>query len=183
MRGRRPVGSYVVVTGPPASGKSTLAHRLAGTLGWPLLAKDALKERLIEEAEPRTVEESRELGRRAVRLLLAAATELDRGVLDSVWVDRTAAVRELDSLGEVLEVFCRCHLDLMRSRYARRAPTKGAGHFDAERPEAELWPPEALEPLAGGWPVLEVDTTGPVDVDGLARRIHRARAGPPPTAG
>jgi predicted kinase len=165
---------YVVVTGPPASGKSTLARVLADRLGWPLLAKDAIKERLVREAEPRTVEESRELGREAVRLLLTAATEVDQAVLDSVWVDRTAAVPRISALGDVVEVFCRCDLDLMRERYARRAPTKGTGHFDAERPEEELWPQQSLEPLAGRWPVLEVDTAGPVDVGEVVGRIRSA---------
>jgi predicted kinase len=170
---------YVVVTGPPASGKSTLARVLADALGRPLLAKDEIKERLIRETGPRSVEESRELGREAVRLLLAAAAGVEKAVLDSVWVDRTAAPRELASLGEVVEVFCRCDHDLMRDRYGRRAPTKGAGHFDAERPEEELWPPQALEPLAGGWPVLEVDTTGRVDLDDLVGRIRSVEASRP----
>jgi hypothetical protein len=98
--------------------------------------------------------------------------EVDEAVLDSVWADRTTAVRRLAALGEVVEVFCRCDLDLMRERYARRAPTKGAGHFDAERPAEELWPPRSLGPLAGGWPVLEVDTVGPVDVDEVVGRIR-----------
>jgi hypothetical protein len=114
-----------------------------------------------------------------VRLLLAAAARADEAVLGAVWVERTTAVPALVSLGEVIEVFCRCDLDVMRERYARRAPTKGAGHFDAERPEEELWPPEALEPLAGGWPVLEVDTSGRVDVDGLVDRIRTAEVSRP----
>jgi adenylate kinase family enzyme len=37
-----PARLYVVVTGPPASGKSTLAPGLADALGLPLVAKDAI---------------------------------------------------------------------------------------------------------------------------------------------
>ncbi len=64
----------------------------------------------------------------------------------------------------------------MRRRYRERAPTKGPGHFDEERADEELWPPEALEPLAGTWPVVEVDTSGPVDVPDVAARVRRTRS-------
>jgi predicted kinase len=40
--------TLLVVTGAPATGKSTIATRLATTLGWPLLAKDDLKEALFD---------------------------------------------------------------------------------------------------------------------------------------
>jgi|tagenome__1003787_1003787.scaffolds.fasta_scaffold19845339_2 predicted kinase len=39
----------VVVTGPPASGKSSLARELASELSIPFISKDELKERLYEE--------------------------------------------------------------------------------------------------------------------------------------
>ena len=39
----------VVVTGPPASGKSSIARDLAEELEIPFLSKDELKERLYEE--------------------------------------------------------------------------------------------------------------------------------------
>lgn len=38
---------FVVVSGPPASGKSTLAPVLATELGLPLLAKDTIKDALM----------------------------------------------------------------------------------------------------------------------------------------
>jgi hypothetical protein len=71
----------------------------------------------------------------------------------------------------VVEVFCRAEADLMRSRYAQRTPGKGDGHFDEQRPDEELWPEHALRPLDGGWPVVEVDTSGPVDVREVAERV------------
>ncbi len=42
-----PPGTCVVVSGPPASGKTTLARAIAPALGLPLIAKDTIKEALM----------------------------------------------------------------------------------------------------------------------------------------
>jgi hypothetical protein len=41
---------------------------------------------------------------------------------------------------------------------------------------AELWNDEVARPVAGGWPVIEADTTVSVDVEALTAAI-RAAAG------
>lgn len=46
---RRP--ALVLVTGAPATGKTTLAARLSRALGWPLLSRDRMKE-LLWDALP-----------------------------------------------------------------------------------------------------------------------------------
>lgn len=53
---------FVVVSGPPASGKSTLAPVLARDLGLPLVAKDTIKDALMSELAVPDVEVSRQLG-------------------------------------------------------------------------------------------------------------------------
>ena len=55
----------VIVTGPPASGKSTLALRLADDLALPSITKDGIKETLLDAAGEVGVEESKRLGRAA----------------------------------------------------------------------------------------------------------------------
>jgi predicted kinase len=164
---------FVVVSGPPASGKSSLAPALAAELDLPLLAKDVIKDALVEVLDAPDLPRSRELGRAAVHVLLTVARTARRGVLEGVWYDRTHA--SLAALpGPVVEVFCRCPPDVLRERYAARSAARGAGYFDLERDPIELWNTEVGTPVAGGWPVLEVDTAGEVDIAALAARVVAA---------
>src|SRR5262249_55734553 len=80
----------------------------------------------------------------------------------------------------VVEVFCRCDPAIAAQRYARRAGTRADGHFDAERTIEELWNDDVAQPVTGGWPVIEVDTTARVDITSLAARIRAAAATPRP---
>jgi len=91
------------------------------------------------------VAESRRLGGAAVTALLAVARDAGSGVLDSVWVDRDRSVRRLRDLGDVVEVFCRAEVGLMRSRYEQRAPGKGEGHSSSSGRCSSKWP----SPLPG----------------------------------
>src|SRR5713226_196744 len=71
----------VLVSGSPASGKTTLARRLASDLLIPLLSKDTIKEALGDHLEVNSVERSREVGRVSVEVLYALIREqLDLGV-------------------------------------------------------------------------------------------------------
>jgi hypothetical protein len=67
-----------------------------------------------------------------------------------------------------------CSFDLARARYRSRAARRDAGHLDDARSEQELWG-NPSEPL-GLAPLIEVDTSGPVDVPRLASDITRMRA-------
>ncbi len=96
---------FLVVTGPPASGKSTLSALLADEMQLPRLAKDTIKRGLLNVFPAEDVEASRRLGAAAVQALLAVANENKAGaVLDSVWV-RHDSVKSLSRLpGRVVEV-------------------------------------------------------------------------------
>jgi predicted kinase len=168
---------FVVVSGPPASGKSTLAPVLAHELGLPLIAKDTVKDALMTVLPVPDVETSRDVGRAAVAAMLAVATESPIGAVVESNFYRSVAVDLLARLpGTVVEVFCRCDRDVARSRYTDRAGTRHAGHFDGVRPAHELWNDEVSEPVAGGWPVLEVDTNEPVDAAEVVAFVRRSIA-------
>jgi predicted kinase len=167
----------VFVTGPPGSGKTTLSRELGPALSLPVLAKDTIKEALLRTLGADSVDASRRLGHAAVMALLDVAREARCGVLDSVWMDRSSAVTALAALpGPTVEVFCACDLEVMRRRHADRATSRDAGHFDLDRDASELWNPQSLQPLAGGWPVLTVQTTRAVDVGSLAAAVRRSFA-------
>jgi len=164
---------FVLVGGWPGSGKSTLAVALGAELGVPVIAKDVIKGRLMTASPPESVEQSRELGRLAVHEMLRLAGRERSAVLDSTWYPYTrSAVLELP--GELIEVRCLVPLEVARQRYAARV--RGDGHFDRLRTEAELWG-EPVAPLGVG-PLVEVDTTGQVDVAAVAAAICGAVPGP-----
>jgi len=166
---------YVVVSGPPGSGKSTLAPALADRLALPLLSKDTIKEAILGSLPAADVEGSRRAGRAAMEVLFAVAAASPTGGVLEANFHRTPArpsIRELP--GRSVEVFCRCPREMARARYRARTGRRVAGHFDADRTDDHLWHPEVHEPVAGGWPVVEVDTDRPVDMARLLGRLGAA---------
>ena len=167
---------YVVVSGPPASGKSTLAPVVARELGLPLVAKDTIKDALMSVLPVPDVAASRQLGRGAVAAMLAVAAESPTGAVIESNFYRSVARQNLRELpGAVVEVFCRCPKAVALERYQRRAGSRHAGHFDGDRNVDELWNDEVAEPVAGGWPVMEVNTSKPVDVAAVVAFVRNAR--------
>lgn len=164
---------YVVVSGPPGSGKTTLAPAIAEHFGLPLVAKDTIKEALMSAMPPDDVEASRRLGRAAVAAMYAVAAEAPRGAVIEGAFYRSWASAELRSLpGRVIEVFCRCDPAVALARYEARAGARHVGYFDRERTPDELQHPEVSEPVAGGWPVLEADTGDTVDLRRLLGELE-----------
>ena len=160
---------FVVVNGPPGSGKTTIAGALAEALGLPLFAKDAIKESLAEALDITDVDASRRLGRAAIQLLYVLARASQGAVLEGPFL-RSFAIHELAALdGEVVEVFLRCPADELERRY--RARTRHACHFDDVRTADDLWNADTLEPVAGDWPVIEIDSSVPIDVGALVARL------------
>ncbi|MDQ1519992.1 MAG: hypothetical protein QOI55_1065 [Actinomycetota bacterium] len=154
---------YVLVSGLPGSGKTTLATTLGTALGWPVVSKDVIKETLWDALGGGDRAWSARLGGAAQEVLLRTAADAPNAVLDTFfhheWKDRLAALP-----GLLMEVHCSCAPDVARARYVARQ--RHPCHFDAEllADTWDRWLREDAEPLAVGGPVMQVDTSQPVDL-------------------
>ena len=164
----------ILVNGPPGSGKSTVAGFVADALGLPLIAKDTIKEALMDVIEVTDIETSQQLGRAAIETMWALVAQARPGAVIDANLDRAFAIDRLRALdASVIEVFCRCPLETALDRYRRRQGVRHPGHLDALRAADSFARAGGLEPVAGGWPVIEVDTDFPIDVEALVTRILR----------
>lgn len=167
-------GLFVLVAGWPGPGKSTLAGALAPRMGLPLLAKDEIKEALMDAlGRPQTVADSQRLGKAAVLAMLRVARRCPGAVLDSTWFDYALpAARALP--GKLVEVHCTLPSEVAMARYRARASHRHAGHLDDARSDQELWgqSPQSL----GLGPVVQVDTSGEVDIRQLIAKLDRVLA-------
>lgn len=173
----------VVVTGPPASGKTRVARDLAERLRVPFVVKDTLKERLYEVfGSGDSLEEAIDTAALAI-LFSVVDSQLAAGVsvvAESNFDSRTdtAPFRRLCAEHDVrlVQVHCAKPPDEVAAKFAERAASgdRHPGHGD--RPEDAQ---EVVEDLrAGRWDsldlpgeLLEVDVDE-VDVDAVAARVR-----------
>jgi predicted kinase len=166
----------LVVTGMPSSGKTTVAEGLARRLRLPLIAKDEIKESLYESLGVRDVDSSARLGGAAYALIFALARRsLDSGasviVEANFFRDQELKFARLPN-HRLVQLHCEAPLVVLLERYANRS--RHSGHHDGEKlnelpARFESGAHDALE-LPGE--LIALDTTQPVDLDGLADRIR-----------
>jgi len=154
------VPSLVIVSGPPASGKSILAEALSKQLSLPVISKDLVKEAMMNHLGG-----PREVGKATFSVQLAIATQLlETGVgiiLEGAFFKEHAEIAELAKLAKTVVVKMTCPLDVLEQRYVRRHLHRNPGHRGLEAlPELRLR-------IANGEygipdidaPTLEVDST------------------------
>lgn len=131
------VMNLIVLTGMPASGKSTVASRISGTLGLPVLAKDALKEALFDTIGFRNYAEKRKLDHAANAVLLRCAEALLKSG-QSMILDNNFDQASSETLDLLVQRYdCKCiiiffggNTDVFYDRYVERdkAHQRHPGH-------------------------------------------------------
>jgi predicted kinase len=172
--------SIIIVSGAPASGKSTVARGLAEALGFPIFSKDTIKESLFESLGNQLAgtvgspaELSRLLSRAAIDVLWAVAPRCRQVILEANFRPKDQHERECFAAleGRKLEVYCHCSPEEAARRFRERATT--ARHHPAHSMKtisAELL--EEFDRPFGLCPVIDVGTESLVDPVEIVGRIR-----------
>ncbi len=166
--------TLMVVTGVPGAGKTTLGLELAKALGVPFVSLDSIKESLYStDAWSRDRHELRLAAE--VELVVQLDAVVGSVVVD-IWI---APERDTDRITtllrkqrrDIVELVCRVPADVAVERYAgrqRSGPHRPADASTLHRIQEAV---EHFEPMGIGR-CIEIDTSRPVDIDGVVARLH-----------
>lgn len=160
------IPTLIAVSGPPGAGKTTLAHALATALGWPVVCRDEIKERLVSQGSEPTDDldlKTLDVFFRTLGESLRSGTSV---VAEAAYQDRLwrPDLERLPTPADIRVVRCVVDPALARERITRRAAEDPArtAHADADllrRIADGQRPIESWVPISLDVPTLTVDTT------------------------
>lgn len=165
----------IVVTGPPASGKTTLARILADKINCPLISRDELKEGLINTLSVPHSQLDKSVDLHVydtffeiINLLISKKISL---IVDAAFQNKLWKPKLLDLLdeAEIKIIICKTNLDLIKYRFADRLSNNsdreryhGDQSLNSSKEQfSELT--ENYKPVNINAPTLQVDTTNNYD--------------------
>lgn len=171
----------VVVSGLPASGKTTLARQVAPLLGLPVIDKDDLLEESFRPVGGVSPVDRARLSRHADQVLRQRVESAPRAVVVSHWrrpelsMTSGTPTEWLRAFPALVEVHCVCDPETAAERFRNR--DRNPAHGDQRKSPSEVLDQfhalHRLGPLGLG-PVVTVDTEVPVDAAHLAEQIQQA---------
>jgi len=175
------VKQALVITGLPASGKTTLGRQLASALGFSFLDKDDFLEQLFEQQGVGDLAWRQQLSRQSDQDFEETARRHKSVVLVSHWrppadegTSGTPTEWLTDAFQQIVEVFCDCPAEEAVRRFATRS--RHAGHGDGLQTDDEItsrmssWARNL--PLGIG-PSIRVNTTSPADLAEVVQQLKK----------
>jgi len=132
------ISTVILVTGHPATGKTTLSHKLAAALQLPLIGKDIIKE-CLADAMPRPpsvtnpTEWSRLLSRGTWKLLYqqtehlmkASVSHIVEANFDPIYADAHWNLLKQQYTFKLIQIRCECEATTILKRYQERIQNGG----------------------------------------------------------
>lgn len=177
----------IIITGLPATGKTTLGRKLANELNLPCISKDDIKELLFDTMGFEDREWSKKIGVSSYELLYYMAESILKSgsslVLEANFDPRFANKKILELKGtynfELFQIRCFTEGEILFERFKKRAESheRHQGHVDSEN--LDEWYPILLqgkiEALNIGGEFFDIDTTefNNVNYDELVNALNR----------
>jgi predicted kinase len=167
----------LVISGAPATGKSTVSLLLAREFGVPVLSLDTIKETMADTLGLGDETWSSTLGDAAAEVVFRLAQEFPASIAEGWW-RRKRRERAIEVFRGRLEVFCTCDPEVAVARATARIDVdRHPIHRDvinrrAIDPLADAV--AATEPLGLGGGLIVVDTTTGIEGSSLCDDVRRS---------